>query len=357
MRADRLVSLVLLLRQRGRLSAAAIAKELEVSTRTVLRDIDALSSAGIPVYAERGRHGGFSLLPDFTTDLTGLNHEEALALLVAGSRLKAGAFGLGAPLASAMLKVIDALPGPHRDTAAGVAERFLIEPEADLLARPLHTPEDIDAEVVTTIRSAVLNKHKVRIRYTAPGAEPSWRTIDPIGLVSAAGLGYLLAFRNGEDRTYRLSRIREAEHSDQPAELPDDIDLDELWKQRSRRFRHGENQITVDLRISRPGVEELTGTTLAIRTQEEADGWVRAQADFQDARHAEWALWQLNSEWEILGPRTLRESLYRRAAGLARRLSPSHVGEGSGLETTGSVNESVDCTEYGTRTRSARAPR
>lgn len=181
MRADRLVSLVLLLRQRGRLSAAAIAKELEVSTRTVLRDIDALSSAGIPVYAERGRHGGFSLLPDFTTDLTGLNHEEALALLVAGSRLKAGAFGLGAPLASAMLKVIDALPGTHRDTAAGVAERFLIEPEADLLARPLHTHEDIDAEVVTTIRSAVLNKHKVRIRYAAPGAEPSWRTIDPIG--------------------------------------------------------------------------------------------------------------------------------------------------------------------------------
>lgn len=138
-----------------------------------------------------------------------------------------------------------------------------------------------------------------------------------------------MALRDGEDRTYRLSRIRQAEHSDQPAELPDDIDLDELWKQRSRRFRHGENQITVQLRISPPGVEELTGTALALRMKDDADGWVRAQADFQDARHAEWALWQLNSEWEILGPRTLRESLYRRAAGLARRLSPSHVGEGS----------------------------
>src|ERR1700754_4189948 len=96
MRADRLVSLVLLLRQHGRLSATALARELEVSTRTALRDIEALSAAGVPVYAERGRHGGFALLPGFRTELTGLNHDEALALLVAGSRRGAQAVGLGA---------------------------------------------------------------------------------------------------------------------------------------------------------------------------------------------------------------------------------------------------------------------
>ena len=116
MRADRLVSLVLLLRQHGRLSAAALARELEVSTRTVLRDIEALSTAGVPVYAERGRHGGFALLPGFQTELTGLNHDEALALLIAGSRRGAQAFGLGSALASAMLKVVDALPESHRAT-------------------------------------------------------------------------------------------------------------------------------------------------------------------------------------------------------------------------------------------------
>lgn len=109
MRADRLVSLVLLLRQHGRLSATTLARELEVSTRTVLRDIEALSAAGVPVYAERGRHGGFALLPGFRTELTGLNPDEALALLVAGSRRGAQAFGLGSALASAMLKVVDAL--------------------------------------------------------------------------------------------------------------------------------------------------------------------------------------------------------------------------------------------------------
>src|SRR4029450_81725 len=104
MRADRLVSLVLLLRQHGRLSATALARELEVSTRTVLRDIEALSAAGVPVYAERGRHGGFALLPGFQTELTGLNHDEALALLTAGSGRGEQVFGLGSALALGLRK-------------------------------------------------------------------------------------------------------------------------------------------------------------------------------------------------------------------------------------------------------------
>ena len=115
MRADRLVSLVLLLRQRGRLTAETLARELEVSTRTVLRDIEALSAAGVPVHADRGRHGGFALLPGFRTELTGLNHDEALALLTAGS---GQLFGLGSALASAMRKVVDAMPESHRATAS-----------------------------------------------------------------------------------------------------------------------------------------------------------------------------------------------------------------------------------------------
>src|ERR1044072_2194066 len=141
MRADRLVSLVLLLRQRGRLTADVLARERELSTRPVLRDIEALSAAGVPVYAERGRHGGFALLPGFRTELTGLNHDEALALLVAGSRRGAQAFGLGSALASAVLKVVDALPESYRATAADVAGRLLIDPETDLLSRRLVAEE------------------------------------------------------------------------------------------------------------------------------------------------------------------------------------------------------------------------
>src|ERR1044071_2939651 len=200
MRADRLVSLVLLLRQRGRLSAAALARELEVSTRTVLRDVEALSSAGVPVFAERGRHGGFALLPGFRTELTGLNHDEALALVVAGSRRGAQVFGLGSALASAMLKVVDALPEGYRDTAAGAAQRLLIDPETDLLSRRVVAEEVPDA-VVAEVRRAVFAGHKLRIRYAARDQTPTWRTVDPIGLVTVREQGYLLATKAGEDRT------------------------------------------------------------------------------------------------------------------------------------------------------------
>ncbi len=194
MRADRLVSLVLLLRQRGRLTADTLARELEVSTRTVLRDIEALSAAGVPVYAERGRHGGFELLPGFQTELTGLNHDEALALLVAGSRRGAQVFGLGSALASAMLKVVDALPESYRATAGDAARRLLIEPETDLLSRRL-VAEEVPDTIVTEVRRAVFAGHKLRIRYAAADQTPKWRTVDPIGRVTVRGQGYMLATR------------------------------------------------------------------------------------------------------------------------------------------------------------------
>lgn len=133
---------MLLLRQRGRLTADTLARELEVSTRTVLRDIEALSTACVPVYAERGRHGGFALLPGFRTELTGLDHDEALALLTAGSRRGEQVFGLSSALVSAMRKVVDALPESHRASTSDAAQRFLVEPETDLLSRRLVTVRD-----------------------------------------------------------------------------------------------------------------------------------------------------------------------------------------------------------------------
>ncbi|GAA2407708.1 WYL domain-containing protein [Streptomyces coeruleofuscus] len=317
MRADRLVSLVLLLRQHGRLSAAALARELEVSTRTVLRDIEALSAAGVPVYAERGRHGGFELLPGFRTELTGLNHDEALALLVAGSRRGAQAFGLGSALASAMLKVVDALPESYRATAAGAAQRVLIDPETDLLARRLVAEEVPDA-VVTEVRRAVFAGHKLRIHYAAADQTPRWRTVDPIGLVTVRDQGYLLATRSGADRTYRLSRILAAEELAEPAQRPDRVDLDRAWQERSTRFRTGGDQVTVLVRVDPARRHDLVGTALAVRAEQtDADGRLRLEVTFQDPRHAEWALWHLATHAEALAPQWLRDSLRERAAAIA----------------------------------------
>ncbi|MGK8487534.1 helix-turn-helix transcriptional regulator [Nocardia asiatica] len=317
MRADRLVSLVLLLRQRGRLTADTLARELEVSTRTVLRDIEALSAAGVPVYAERGRHGGFALLPGFQTELTGLNHDEALALLVAGSRRGAQVFGLGSALASAMLKVVDALPESYRATAGDAARRLLIEPETDLLSRRL-VAEEVPDTIVTDVRRAVFAGHKLRIRYAAAGQTPKWRTVDPIGLVTVRGQGYLLATRSGADRTYRLSRVSAAEELPEPAERPDRVDLDRAWQERSTRFRTGGDQVTVEVRVHPARREDLVSTALAVSAEEtDTDGWLRLKVTFQDPRHAEWALWQLATNAEALAPQWLRTTLHNRAAEIA----------------------------------------
>ncbi|AXB44489.1 helix-turn-helix transcriptional regulator [Amycolatopsis albispora] len=318
MRADRLVSLVLLLRQRGRLTADALARELEVSTRTVLRDIDALSAAGVPVYAERGRHGGFALLPGFRTELTGLNHEEALALLTAGSGRGEQAFGLGSALASAMRKVVDALPEGHRSTASDAAQRFLVEPETDLLSRR-PVVEEVPGAVMLEIRRAVLAGRKLRIHYAAAGQPPRWRTVDPIGLVTVRDRGYLLATRGGADRTYRLSRVLAAEELPEPAQRPNQVDLDRAWRERCAQFLSSDH-IAVLVRVKPARREQLLSTAVAVRAAEpDDDGWLRLEATFQDLWHAEWALWQLGTDAEALTPQELRASLHDRAAAIAAR--------------------------------------
>ncbi|MDI6517122.1 WYL domain-containing protein [Streptomyces coelicoflavus] len=319
MRADRLVSLVLLLRQRGRTTAETLARELEVSTRTVLRDMEALSAAGVPVYAERGRHGGFALLPDFRTALTGLSHDEALALVVAGSRRGAQLFGLGSALASAVLKVVDALPEGLRDTAAGAAQRLLIDPETDLLSRRV-APEEVPDSIAAEVRRAVFAGHRLRIYYEAVGRPPTWRTVDPIGLVTVRDQGYLLAKRGTEDRTYRLSRVLAAEELDEVAQRSDTVDLDRAWRERNVRFRTGGDTTVVVVRVDPDRREHLVATALEVLSEEtDEDGRLRLHVVFQDARHAEWALWEHAMDAEVEAPQWLRAALRDRATVIAAR--------------------------------------
>ncbi|MFD3811061.1 helix-turn-helix transcriptional regulator [Rhodococcus sp. NPDC058639] len=318
MRADRLVSLVLLLRQRGRLTADVLAGELEVSVRTVLRDIEALSTAGVPVYSERGRHGGFSLLPGFRTQLTGLNHDEALSLLAAGSGSGEPVFGLGTARASALRKVVDALPESHRIAANNAAQRLLVDPETDLLSRR-STRDEVPDPILTAVRNAVLGGRKLRIRYAPTGRPPQWYTLDPIGLVTVRDKGYLLGTDFGTDRTLRISRIVAAHELPEPAERPDRIDLARIWAQRCAQFL-SEDHITVDVRVDAARRDDLLDMAEAVRTEEpEADGRLRLEVTFQDLRHAEWALWQLGTQAEALTPPELRASLRSRAQTVAER--------------------------------------
>lgn len=318
MRADRLVSLVLLLRQGGRMSAPQLARELEVSVRTVLRDIDALSTAGVPVYAERGRHGGYALLPGFRTELTGLTHEEALALLAAGAAGRGGPLGLDAPAASALRKVLDALPPGQRETLRRASARLLVDPEHDLLSR--RRPRDpIPAEVMQPVQRAVHSGHRLRIDYAASGEETRSRVIDPLGLVTVRERVYLLATRDGLDRTYRVSRVVRAEVLPEPAERPAEVDLDRLWEQRRARFL-AENRLEVSLQVRDEHREALRETARAVRAESPAEaGWVRLDLVLDDLEHAVWAVWQAGPDIEVLAPPALREAVRARAEAVAER--------------------------------------
>lgn len=304
------------------MTADQLASELEVSTRTVQRDIEALSTAGVPVYADRGRHGGYSLLPGFRTELTGPNHEEALAFLTVGSGRGERAFGLSAPLASAMRKIVDALPEGQRTSLDEAANRFLVEPEVDLLSRRA-TTEDLADGVMNEVRRAVLAGRRLRFDYTAPGMSPHRRSVDPIGLVTVRGRTYLLATRSGEERTYRLSRMISAEALPEPAQRPAQVDLDRLWAQRTAQFL-SEHHIPVAVRVKKSRQDELLEDARAVRSEKsEADDWVRLDVTFEDTRHAVWAVWRLGTDAEVLAPESVRQALYARAEALTARYQSS----------------------------------
>ncbi|MHA6621747.1 helix-turn-helix transcriptional regulator [Pseudonocardia sp. DLS-67] len=317
MRADRLLSLVLLLQHRGRMSATELARELEVSTRTVLRDVEALSTAGVPVYAERGRHGGFALLPGYSTDLTGLTSEEALALVVAGSRAKASAPGMAPALASAMRKVVAALPERQRDSATEAAGRILVRPEGMVQQR---ADAQDECALLGVVRQAVFAGRRLRIRYAAGDTEPRWRTVDPIGLVSARGQWYLLATREGADRTYRVSRMQEVEELPEQADRPAGVDLERVWEERRARFSAGFPEFAAVVRVREAVRARLVARARRVHSERpDEPGWLLVEIDFGGFDHALAMTWALGPDAEVVSPQPLRVALAERAAATAAR--------------------------------------
>jgi len=311
MRADRLLSLVLLLRHRGRMTAAELARELEVSPRTVLRDVEALSGAGVPVYAERGRDGGFALLPGFTTDLTGLTHDEALALLTAQSRTTPEALGLGPAFAAAVRKIVAAMPESARRTAVHAAERVLVGQDGWL------GESETDVHLAA-VRRAVFAGRRLRLRYAARDEPARWRTVDPVGLVEAGGRWYLLATRDGAERSYRVSRIEAVEELDEPVNRAAEVDLEHAWQRRRAAFTASLPRTPARLRLRTARRAELVAAWGEI-TDERPDGpdHVRADVSFGDLRHAERVVWMLGADVEVIAPESLRMRIAARAAAVA----------------------------------------
>lgn len=295
------------------MSAAELARELEVSTRTVLRDIDALSSTGIPVYAERGRHGGFQLLPGFTTDLTGLSEAEARALVAAGASATPGSLGMAPELAAAMRKVVAALPDSHRQSATRVAARILVRESGwyrDAAPEPY----------LALVQQAVFDGVRLRIRYASRGSHASTRTVDPVGLVFAAGRWYLLAEHRRRPRTYRLSRMEAVEVLRAPAERAEQIDLAAEWERRRSEFVGRAVPVVATVRVHRDRFDDLVSTAAGIVETSGTDAeWITATVEFADLGHASSVMWRLGSHGELLAPGAIRDAIRVRAESLAER--------------------------------------
>lgn len=329
MRASRLLSLLLMLQTRGRMTAQQLATELEVSIRTIYRDMDALSESGVPVYADRGPDGGYSLLEGYRTRLTGLTAEEADALALSGMPEAAAELGLSRVLTAAQLKVHAALPAELSDRAGRIAERFHLDApgwfrEAD------HVP------TLTGVADAVWNQRVIRVRYhrwATGGREPEVeRELEPLGVVLKAGTWYLVAAPHEPDpdtpagpRTFRVARVRSLETLDVHFTRPSGFDLWRFWNQRTSALTEALYQAEATVRLSPDGLA-LAPVALRPHTARalaegpwpaDDDGWVTAVIPIESLAQARSELLALGAEVEVLEPVALRDRMRDAAAGLS----------------------------------------
>ncbi|HJQ46235.1 MAG TPA: YafY family protein [Amycolatopsis sp.] len=316
MRASRLLSVLLLLQNRGRMTAEELAGELEVSVRTVYRDIEALSAAGVPVYADRGRAGGYQLLAGYRTRLTGLTEEEAQSLSLAGLPGAAAELGLGTVLAAAQLKLHAALPEELRDRAGRVAERFYLDVPGWF--RGIESLPHLAA-----LARCVWENRRIRTRYRRWDSSDVERVLDPLGLILKAGNWYLAAQCEASTRTYRVSRVLELAELDDTFERPTGFDLAAYWRDWSEQFERRMYPRVAVVRLSPLG-RDLVPFYLgavgarAVRdsgAEPDEDGWFRVELPVEPGAPALGELLRFGPELEVLEPAELRAQV---AAAIAR---------------------------------------
>jgi len=320
MRASRLVSILMMLQTRGRVSARTLAEHLEVSTRTVYRDIDELSASGVPVIVERGATGGFELLDGWRTTLTGLTPHESQTLFLSGLPGPVAELGLGDTMASAHLKLLAALPRDWQLEAQRVSSRFHVD-----LTGWYRRVKPI--QHLRALADAVWADRWVSVRYE------SWdgvveRALEPLGLVIKAGEWYLAALprsttprsRAPTPRTYRVANIRELTVHD-AFTRPTPFDLGTYWAESTRRFERDIYRGTADVRLSPRGRKVLCSGSAAVEDAIEAaidqaapdpgaGGWLRVTIPIESLGHATGQLLGLGTDVEVLGPPELRQRVH-----------------------------------------------
>src|SRR5437667_440122 len=294
MRATRLVSLLLLLQTRGLLTAAELAERLEVSVRTVHRDVESLAAAGVPVEAVRGPAGGYRLAGGYRTRLTGLTADEAEALFAAGMPGPAAELGLGGELAAARLKLLAALPHELQERASRASRLFHLD------TRGWFRAED-KVPHLPALSAAVWRGCRVRLRYRE-GGRLVQRTVDPLGLVLKGGAWYLVAHRSAGMRVYRVSRVASVRPLADDFERPAGFELRTFWDTWSRDFEQGRARVEVAVRVSEEVKRWLPG-------EPRVDAVGRTVLAFAHLGDAYRELLRFGAQLEVLEPAELRERI------------------------------------------------
>jgi len=317
------MTLLMLCTTRERWTAAELAEQLEVSVRTIYRDVSALQESGVPLWTETGPNGGVHLLQGWRNPLGDLSGDEAAALFVSGVPAAVSDLGLGAVTLSAQLKVRSALPPELQRRAGRIQERFHLDAPGWF-----HHPEPLDP--LPTIAEAVWSDRRLDLTY-AKGGTTVQRRVDPLGLVLKAGVWYLVARHRDRPATYRVGRIRTARARSEGFERDDDFDLGAWWASSSAAFDRSLLRDRYQLRLSPAAQRRLPRVTdhaaasraLSAASAPDDDGWVTLWLDCESQEVAADQLLVLGDGLEVLGPATLRERIRAAGESLAARHSGS----------------------------------
>lgn len=325
MRADRLLSILMLLQARGPLNADQLAAELEVSSRTIGRDIDALSAAGVPVYSTPGRGGGYALLDSYRTTLTGLTRDEARALLMLTIPAPLQDLDVHQDLKAALLKLAAALPGVGEDQAR-VQQRIHLDSS-------LWPRDEASLPHLQTLYDAVWRDRRLAIRWQVPGgfAEPVALVVDPYGLVAKANVWYLVCAFGGHVRVHRVEQLLAAEVQEGAFERPPDFDLAAFWRAWCVDLLARRPRYPVRLRVAPHLRPDLAHYLPQAHVEPAPVGeWASAEIVFESLEAARERLLALGGAVEILEPLALRLSMAdyaRQIAGRYEDPAPPAAGE------------------------------
>jgi predicted DNA-binding transcriptional regulator YafY len=318
MRADRLLSIMMMLQTRGHITARELAERLEVSERTIYRDLEALGMAGVPVYTERGPGGGCMLAEGYRTGLTGLTETEVRTLFMSGSPGPLADLGMGKALEAALLKLLAALPQTHRRNIERARQRIHLD-----AAAWSYSEETLPH--LHTILEAIWQDMKLRLVYRKNERDISQRIIEPLGLVAKAMIWYLVAaIPGGELRTFRVSRILEAEPTGEYFQRPESFDLASYWAEACRQFESSWLRYPATLRFSPEIIAELPfvfgeSITSLIEQAEppDTDGWITLTLSFESFEAARTRVLGLGTGVEVISPVELRQGVIQFARGIA----------------------------------------